>query len=70
MNYRKFFLSNRSSPQLIWIKECLILPYRNAAQEAQTFVKMADICCYGVRYGKCEWWESGLHYKRVWHVMV
>jgi len=19
-----------------------------------TFVKMADICCYGVRYGKCE----------------
>jgi len=29
--------------------------YRNAVQEAQTFVKMADICCYGVRYGKCEW---------------
>jgi len=23
--------------------------------EAQTFVKMADICCYGVRCGKCEW---------------
>jgi len=24
-------------------------------QEPQTFVKMADICCYGVQYGKCEW---------------
>jgi len=40
-----YFLSNRSSPQLIWIKQCLILPYRNAVQEAQTFLKMANICC-------------------------
>jgi len=50
----KVFLSNRRPPKLIWIKQCLILPYRNAVQEAQTFVKMADICCYGLRYGKCE----------------
>jgi len=47
----QIFLSNRSPPQLIWIKQCLILLHRNAVQEAQTFVKMADICCYGVRYG-------------------
>jgi len=50
----KVFLSNRNPPQLICIKQCLILPYRNTIQEAQTFVKMADICCYGVRYSKCE----------------
>jgi len=49
-----FFFSNRSPPQLIWIKQCLNLPYRNTVQEAQTFVKMADICCYG----KCEWGVS------------
>jgi len=39
--------------------------YRTATpymQEAQTFVKMADICCYGVRYGKCEWGVSGIFY--------
>jgi len=46
---QKNFLSIRSPPQLIWIKQCLILPYRNAVQEAQTFIKMADICCYGVQ---------------------
>jgi len=51
------FLSNRSPPQLIWIKQCLILPYRNTVQEAQTFVKMADICCYGVRCGNV--WTGG-----------
>jgi len=54
----KVFLSNRSPPQLIWIKQFSILPYRNAVQEVQTFVKMADICCYGVRYAKCEWGVS------------
>jgi len=46
------FLSNRSPSQLHLIKQCLILTYRNAVREAQTFIKMAEICYYSLRYGK------------------
>jgi len=32
---QKFFCPiGRSSPKLVWIKQCLILKYRNAVQEA------------------------------------
>jgi len=53
--YAKAFLSNRSPPQLVWIKQSLVLTFRNAVQEAQIFLKVAEICSYVVRYSRCEW---------------
>jgi len=52
---KKVFLSNRSPPQHFLIKQFLILMYRCAVQEAPTLVKIANICCCGLRYGNCEW---------------
>jgi len=47
------FLSNRSPSQLFLIKQCSILTYHNAVQEAWTFVKVADILRYAYDAAKC-----------------